>query len=117
MKEKNGVNNMPTGTVKWFNGRKGYGFIEPDDGENDVFVHVTAVKDSGLNVLNEGDKVSFELVENRGRMAAEKLAKVDSDEAPAEEEPAEESEAEAGEAEVEETEAEEAEAEAPEESE
>ncbi len=107
---------MPTGTVKWFNGRKGYGFIEPDDGENDVFVHVTAVKDSGLNVLNEGDKVSFELVENRGRMAAEKLAKVDSDEAPAEE-PAEESEAEAGEAEVEETEAEEAEAEAPEESE
>jgi len=116
MKEKNGVNNMPTGTVKWFNGRKGYGFIEPDDGENDVFVHVTAVKDSGLNVLNEGDKVSFELVENRGRMAAEKLAKVDSDEAPAEE-PAEESEAEAGEAEVEETEAEEAEAEAPEESE
>ena len=116
MKEGNGVNNMPTGTVKWFNGRKGYGFIEPDDGENDVFVHVTAVKDSGLNVLNEGDKVSFELVENRGRMAAEKLAKVDSDEAPAEE-PAEESEAEAGEAEVEETEAEEAEAEAPEESE
>ena len=95
---------MPTGTVKWFNGRKGFGFIEPDDGENDVFVHVTAVKDSGLNVLNEGDKVSFELVENRGRMAAEKLAKADSDEAPAEE-------AEAEEAEVEETEAEEAEAE------
>ena len=116
MKEGNGVNNMPTGPVTWFNGRKGYGFIEPDDGENDVFVHVTAVKDSGLNVLNEGDKVSFELVENRGRMAAEKLAKVDSDEAPAEES-AEESEAEAGEAEVEETEAEEAEAEAPEESE
>ena len=118
MKEGNGVNNMPTGTVKWFNGRKGYGFIEPDDGENDVFVHVTAVKDSGLNVLNEGDKVSFELVENRGRMAAEKLAKVDSDEAPAEEAEAEEAEAE--EAEVEETEAEEAEAEeaeAPEESE
>ena len=103
MKESNGVNNMPTGTVKWFNGRKGYGFIEPDDGENDVFVHITAVKDSGLNVLNEGDKVSFELVENRGRMAAEKLAKADSDE---------EAEAEAEEADVEETEAEEAEAEA-----
>lgn len=98
---------MPTGTVKWFNGRKGYGFIEPDDGENDVFVHITAVKDSGLNVLNEGDKVSFELVENRGRMAAEKLAKADSDEAPAEEAKAE---AEAEEADVEETEAEEAEA-------
>ena len=102
---------MPTGTVKWFNGRKGFGFIEPDDGENDVFVHVTAVKDSGLNVLNEGDKVSFELVENRGRMAAEKLAKVDSDEAPAEEAEAEEVEVEETEAEAEaEAEAEEAEA-------
>ena len=65
---------MPTGTVKWFNGRKGFGFIEPDNGEDDVFVHVTAVKDSGLDVLNEGDKVSFELVENKGRMAAEKLS-------------------------------------------
>jgi CspA family cold shock protein len=80
MKDRNGVNNMPTGTVKWFNGRKGFGFIEPDDGENDVFVHVTAVKDSGLDVLNEGDKVSFELVENRGRMAAEKLSMVGSEE-------------------------------------
>ena len=120
MKEGNGVNNMPTGTVKWFNGRKGYGFIEPDDGENDVFVHVTAVKDSGLNVLNEGDKVSFELVENRGRMAAEKLAKADSDEAPAEEAEVEEAEVEdtdAEEAEVEETDEEEAKAEEAEESE
>ena len=120
MKEGNGVNNMPTGTVKWFNGRKGYGFIEPDDGENDVFVHVTAVKDSGLNVLNEGDKVSFELVENRGRMAAEKLAKVDSDEAPAEEAKAEEAEVkdtDAEDAEVEETDEEEAKAEEAEESE
>ena len=74
MKKLNGVNNMPIGTVKWFNGRKGFGFIEPDNGEDDVFVHVTAVKDSGLDVLNEGDKVSFELVENKGRMAAEKLS-------------------------------------------
>ena len=65
---------MAHGTVKWFNGRKGFGFIEPDNGEDDVFVHVTAVKDSGLDVLNEGDKVSFELVENKGRMAAEKLS-------------------------------------------
>jgi len=71
---------MPTGTVKWFNGRKGFGFIEPDDGENDVFVHVTAVKDSGLDVLNEGDKVSFELVENRGKMAAANLATADAKE-------------------------------------
>ena len=92
---------MPTGTVKWFNGRKGYGFIEPDDGENDVFVHITAVKDSGLNVLNEGDLVSFELVENWVRMAAEKLAKADSDDAPAE---AAEAEAEDAEAEAEEAE-------------
>jgi len=98
---------MPTGIVKWFNGRKGYGFIEPEDGGNDVFVHVTALKDSGIKFLNEGDKVSYELTENRGRMAAEKLAKADSDEAPAEE-----AEAEAEEADVEETEAEEAEAEA-----
>ena len=97
---------MGVGTVKWFNSTKGYGFIEPEDGGADVFVHITAVKDSGLNVLNEGDKVSFELVENRGRMAAEKLAKADSDEAPAEE-----VEAEAEEADVTETEAEEAEAE------
>ena len=64
---------MPTGIVKWFNGRKGYGFIEPEDGGNDVFVHVTALKDSGIKFLNEGDKVSYELTENRGRMAAGNL--------------------------------------------
>ena len=64
---------MPTGIVKWFNGRKGFGFIEPEDGGNDVFVHVTALKDSGIKFLNEGDKVSYELVENRGRMAAGSL--------------------------------------------
>ena len=50
---------MPTGTVKWFNANKGFGFIEPDDGENDVFVHVTAVQESGLGNLDEGDRVSF----------------------------------------------------------
>ena len=65
---------MPTGIVKWFNGRKGFGFIEPEDGGNDVFVHVTALKDSGIKFLNEGDKVSYELVENRGRMAAGSLS-------------------------------------------
>ena len=64
---------MPTGIVKWFNGRKGFGFIEPEDGGNDVFVHVTALKDSGIKFLNEGDKVSYELTENRGRMAAGNL--------------------------------------------
>ena len=81
---------MPTGTVKWFNGRKGYGFIEPEDGGNDVFVHVTALKDSGIKFLNEGDKVSYELTENRGRMAAGNLSldgesSSDSDEAPSDE--------------------------------
>ena len=81
---------MPTGIVKWFNGRKGYGFIEPEDGGNDVFVHVTALKDSGIKFLNEGDKVSYELTENRGRMAAGNLSldgesSSDSDEDPSDE--------------------------------
>ena len=81
---------MPTGIVKWFNGRKGYGFIEPEDGGNDVFVHVTALKDSGIKFLNEGDKVSYELTENRGRMAAGNLSldgesSSDSDEASSDE--------------------------------
>ena len=61
---------MPTGTVKWFNANKGFGFIEPDEGDADVFVHVTAVQESGLGSLDEGDRVNFELVENRGKMAA-----------------------------------------------
>ena len=71
---------MPTGTVKWFNANKGFGFIEPDDGENDVFVHVTAVQESGLGNLDEGDRVTFELVENRGKMAAANLATADAKE-------------------------------------
>ena len=64
---------MPTGTVKWFNANKGFGFIEPDEGDADVFVHVTAVQESGLGSLDEGDRVNFELVENRGKMAAGNL--------------------------------------------
>ena len=56
--------------VKWFNGRKGFGFIEPEDGGNDVFVHITAVKDAGIDRLQDGDRVTYELIENRGRMAA-----------------------------------------------
>lgn len=51
---------MPTGTVKWFNGTKGYGFIAPDNGGADVFVHISAVEAAGLNGLNDGQKVSFE---------------------------------------------------------
>ena len=71
---------MPTGTVKWFNANKGFGFIEPDDGENDVFVHVTAVQESGLGSLVEGERVSFELFENRGKLAAANLATADAKE-------------------------------------
>ena len=51
---------MPTGTVKWFNARKGYGFIEPDGGGKDVFVHISAVERAGMNDLREGQKISFE---------------------------------------------------------
>lgn len=52
---------MSTGTVKWFNATKGYGFIEPEDGSNDVFVHISAVERSGLTGLNEGDKISYDI--------------------------------------------------------
>ena len=52
---------MPSGTVKWFNTQKGYGFIQPDDGSKDVFVHISAVERAGMSNLNEGQKVSYEL--------------------------------------------------------
>ena len=69
---------MSEGTVKWFNTQKGYGFINPDDEGNDVFVHITAVQNWGLTGLNEGQRVSYELAEQRnGRMAAVDLAVVD----------------------------------------
>ena len=64
---------MATGTVKWFNPIKGYGFIQPDKGGKDVFVHISAVERAGLNGLNEGAKVSYEEKESRGKMAAENL--------------------------------------------
>lgn len=54
-------NTMTTGTVKWFNGQKGFGFIQPDEGGNDVFVHISAVERAGLGALNEGQKVSYEI--------------------------------------------------------
>ena len=64
---------MATGTVKWFNAQKGYGFIQPDDGGKDVFVHVTAVQAAGLDGLAEGQKVSYEVVRERGKEAAANL--------------------------------------------
>ncbi len=66
---------MPKGTVKWFNSQKGYGFIEPEDGSSDAFVHISAVEKAGLSTLNEGQKVEFELVEGRnGKVAAENIS-------------------------------------------
>lgn len=56
---------MTTGTVKWFNGQKGYGFIQPDDGSKDVFVHISAVESAGMRTLNEGQKLSFDLEQGR----------------------------------------------------
>ncbi|WKZ13396.1 MAG: cold-shock protein [Gammaproteobacteria bacterium] len=64
---------MTTGTVKWFNAQKGYGFIQPSDGSKDVFVHISAVQAAGLPTLNEGQKVSFEVVNERGKPAASNL--------------------------------------------
>jgi cold shock protein len=61
---------MATGTVKWFNAQKGYGFIQPDDGSKDVFVHISAVERSGIGNLHEGQKLSFELESNRGKTSA-----------------------------------------------
>ena len=68
---------MTTGTVKWFNATKGYGFIQPDDGGADVFLHISAVEQAGMSSVNEGDKLSFELEKDRksGKMAAGQLQK------------------------------------------
>ena len=69
---------MSTGTVKWFNTQKGFGFIQPENGSKDVFVHISAVERAGMNTLNEGQKVSFEVVADRrtGKSAAENLRAV-----------------------------------------
>ena len=68
---------MATGTVKWFNASKGFGFIQPDDGSKDVFVHISAVEGAGLSTLNEGQKVQFELVKGKdGKTSAGNLKSV-----------------------------------------
>jgi cold shock protein len=66
---------MASGTVKWFNSQKGFGFIQPNDGGQDVFVHISAVERAGLRGLNEGQKVNYELVADRrtGKSSADKL--------------------------------------------
>jgi CspA family cold shock protein len=70
---------MTTGTVKWFNATKGFGFIQPDDGSKDAFVHISAVERAGIDRLVEGQKVEFELVSDRrsGKLSAENLKRVD----------------------------------------
>jgi len=66
---------MPTGTVKWFNAQKGFGFIQPDNGGSDAFVHISAVERAGMSSLSEGQKVEYELVQDRrsGKMSADNL--------------------------------------------
>lgn len=66
---------MSTGTVKWFNGQKGFGFVQPDDGGADVFVHISAVERAGMSGLNEGQKISYEIVQDRrsGKSSADNL--------------------------------------------
>jgi CspA family cold shock protein len=64
---------MATGTVKWFNAQKGFGFIQPSDGGKDVFVHISAVEKAGLSTLREGQAVSFDIVNERGKSAAGNL--------------------------------------------
>lgn len=69
---------MTTGTVKWFNSQKGYGFIQPDDGGKDVFVHISAVQRAGMQGLDEGQKISYEIVADRrtGKSSADNLRTV-----------------------------------------
>ena len=68
---------MSTGTVKWFNSTKGYGFVQPDDGGKDVFVHISAVEKAGLRTLRDNQRVSFELATVKGRTSAENLKVLD----------------------------------------
>ncbi len=73
--KKDELQRMPQGTVKWFNTEKGYGFISPDDGSEDVFVHHTGIAGGGFKSLNEGEKVTYEVVRGRRGMQAENVSK------------------------------------------
>jgi CspA family cold shock protein len=67
---------MATGTVKWFNNQKGFGFIQPESGGSDVFVHISAVERAGMSTLNEGQRISYDVVNERGKNAAANLKAV-----------------------------------------
>jgi len=67
---------MATGTVKWFNMEKGYGFITPQEGGKDVFLHITAVQAAGLKSLTEGDRISYDIITERGKQAASNIQKL-----------------------------------------
>ena len=77
--EKGGARGVPQGTVKWFNDDKGYGFITPDDGSGDLFVHHTGIAGSGFKSLEEGDKVSYEVTQGRKGMQAANVSKASTD--------------------------------------
>jgi len=64
---------MASGVVKWFNSKKGYGFIQPDDGGKDIFVHITAVQEAGIKFLNDGQRISYDLADNKGKVNAVNL--------------------------------------------
>jgi CspA family cold shock protein len=70
---------MANGTVKWFNPTKGYGFIQPEDGGNDVFVHMSALERAGISNLQENQRVSYELTTNKGKTSADELKLLDSE--------------------------------------
>lgn len=68
---------MATGVVKWFNGTKGYGFVKPDDGGADIFIHISAIQKAGIQTLDEGQRINFDIEDNKGRKAAGNIKLID----------------------------------------